>query len=73
MGLTRTEFDSYLDGAAKAYLLELCDVQELNEPLPLHHLRQQAPFQPPQSFRYIAASDPSTLQELAAMSRKLAA
>jgi predicted transcriptional regulator len=64
LGLTRQEFDTYLEGASTAYLLQLCRVQILNEPLPLHHLRQQGPFQPPQSFRYIAASDPSTLQEL---------
>ena len=66
LGLTRQEFDTYLDGATAAYLLRLCHVQELNEPLPLHHLREQAPFHPPQSFRYIATSDPSTLQELTA-------
>ena len=72
LGLSRAEFDAYLDGAAKAYLLELRHVQRLNEPLPLRRLREQAPFQPPQSFRYIAASDPSTLHELAAMSGKVA-
>lgn len=65
LGLTRQEFDTYLDGAPVAYLLQLRHVQVVNEPLPLDHLRRHGPFQPPQSFRYIAASDPSTLRELA--------
>lgn len=66
LGLTHQEFYAYLDGAPAAYLLQLGHVQTLNEPLPLHHLRQQAPFRPPQSFRYVAASDPATLHELTA-------
>jgi predicted transcriptional regulator len=64
VGLSRAELDTYLDGATLAYLLLLRHVQSLNEPLPLRHLRQDAPFQPPQSFRYVAASDPTPLKEL---------
>lgn len=63
-GLTRAEYDAYLDGSTVAYLLRLQHVHSLNEPLPLRHLRKDGPFQPPQSFRYIAASDPSHLKEL---------
>jgi predicted transcriptional regulator len=63
-GLNRDEYDTYLDGAANAHLLHLTTVNRLNEPLPLHHLREQAPFRPPQSFRYIAAGDPAGLRDL---------
>ncbi|MBO3736561.1 ASCH domain-containing protein [Actinoplanes flavus] len=63
-GLDREEYDSYLDGAANAHLLHVTAVNRLNEPLPLRHLREQAPFQPPQSFRYVAAGDPAGLRDL---------
>lgn len=63
-GLNRDEYDTYLDGVTYAHLLHLISVNRLNEPLPLRHLREQAPFQPPQSFRYVAATDPVGLREL---------
>jgi predicted transcriptional regulator len=63
-GLNRDEYDAYLDGVAHAHLLHLTSVNRLNEPLPLRHLREQAPFQPPQSFHYVAATDPVGLREL---------
>lgn len=63
-GLSRDEYEAYLDGAANAHLLHLTAVNRLNEPLPLRHLREQAPFQPPQSFRYIAPADPADLRDL---------
>lgn len=70
VGLTRGEFDDYLDGTALAYLLSLSNVNQLNEPLPLRRLRASGPFQPPQSFRYIAASDPSSLKDLVATDQR---
>jgi hypothetical protein len=45
-GLSRDEYDAYLDGAANAYLLHLTAVNRLTKPLPLRHLREQTPFQP---------------------------
>ncbi|MDZ5447389.1 hypothetical protein U2F26_32575 [Micromonospora sp. 4G57] len=63
-GLSRDEYDAYLDGALNAHLLHLTTVNRLNEPLPLRHLREQAPFHPPQSFRYVAAGDPAGLRDL---------
>lgn len=63
-GVSRDEYEAYLDGATNAHLLHLTAVNRLNEPLPLRHLREQAPFQPPQSFRYIAAADPADLRDL---------
>lgn len=64
LGLEKDEYDGYLDGSSNAYLLHLTRVCALNEPLHLHRLRQDGVFQPPQSFRYVAASDPLPLREL---------
>jgi len=66
LGLTKEEFDGYLDGADQAYLLHLTAICGLDEPLHLHQLRKSGGFQPPQSFRYVAADDPLPLRELAA-------
>lgn len=63
-GLSRAEFDAYLNGSNWAYLLLLTQVGPLDTPLPLHHLRQDGPFHPPQSFRYVAATDPASIREL---------
>ncbi|WP_033346508.1 ASCH domain-containing protein [Catenuloplanes japonicus] len=63
--LNRPEFDAYLDGVDTAVLLHLRAINTLNEPLPLRGLRQSGTFQPPQSFRYVAASDPAPLHRLA--------
>lgn len=65
LGLEREEFDRYLDGSSAAYMLQLRDVHQLDEPLLLHRLREDAAFQPPQSFRYVAPSDPARLRRLA--------
>ena len=64
LGLSRAEYDTYLDGINSAYLLHLTKVNTLNEPLPLRHLREEGPFQPPQSFRYVAETDPARLRKL---------
>lgn len=69
LGLTKDEYDGYLDGSANAYLLHLTQVCTLNEPLHLHQLRQDGAFHPPQSFRYIASSDPLPLRELVGAER----
>ncbi len=70
---SRPEFDAYLDGSAYAYLLVLHHVCILNEPLTLRDLRQEGPFRPPQSFRYIAPSDPAPLNPRVRGSSPLAA
>jgi predicted transcriptional regulator len=69
LGLTRGEFDAYLDGSEYAYLLLLHRVCTLDRPLPLTDLRQDGPFQPPQSFRYVADSDPAALRGLVPIAR----
>ncbi|TYB92191.1 hypothetical protein FXF53_28830 [Micromonospora sp. WP24] len=63
-GLSRAEYDIYVDGVSSVYLLHLTGVNTLNEPLPLRDLREEGPFQPPQSFRYLAESDPALLRKL---------
>jgi predicted transcriptional regulator len=67
LGLTRDEFNTYLDGSGIACVLELTTVQTLDSPLPLHQLRQTATFRPPQSYRYLSAHDPAALRELSAL------
>jgi predicted transcriptional regulator len=58
------EFSDYLQGAPAAHLLRLADVKELDQHLPLQALRRNMPFHPPQSFRYLAPSDPLQLRRL---------
>jgi predicted transcriptional regulator len=65
LSLSWPEFIEYLAGAERAHLLRLDDVKELDRPLTLQSLRRTAPFQPPQSFRYLHAADPHQLQDLA--------
>lgn len=53
VGISREEFDSYLDGAVVAYALLLKRVQRLVPFLTLEEMRAAAAFQPPQSYRYV--------------------
>ncbi|WP_369812787.1 hypothetical protein [Kineosporia sp. R_H_3] len=69
MGITHIELRDYLDGVDLAHLLLLERVNRLDRPLYLGDLQDQAPFRPPQSFRYIHASDPTPLLELVAAQR----
>jgi predicted transcriptional regulator len=64
LGLTRAELMGYVQGVDKAFLLHLERVNTLNEPISLRHLRAEGQFRPPQSFRYIAETDPVNLREL---------
>lgn len=67
MKLRRDEYDSYLAGAQLATALVLHSPQRLEQAYPLAALRHEAPFNPPQSYRYIAPADPRSIQELVAM------
>jgi predicted transcriptional regulator len=62
--LTRAEFDLYLDGCARACVLSLEHVQQLDSPLPLGQLHEVTRFRPPQSYRYLTPGDPKPLQDL---------
>jgi predicted transcriptional regulator len=65
LSLSWAEFTEYLNGVDQAQLLRLDDVKELSQPLSLQTLRRAAPFQPPQSFRYVHSLDPHQLHALA--------
>lgn len=52
--LSRTEFDSYLDGRDCGVALLLERPEPLAAPIPLHTLRQALGFRPPQSFAYVS-------------------
>jgi predicted transcriptional regulator len=67
LALSWAEFTEYLTGAEQVHLLRLDDVKELDQPLTLQTLRGSAPFQPPQSFRYLHATEP---RQLAALARR---
>lgn len=64
LALERAELAEYLNGA-EACLLFLEDVRPLAIRLSIDDMRRQAPFQPPQSYRYLKASDPASLAALA--------
>jgi predicted transcriptional regulator len=61
MGVTRQDYEVYLEGVPTAYLLILHRVQRLAAPLTLHDMREASAFQPPRSYRYV---NRSTLREL---------
>jgi predicted transcriptional regulator len=64
LGVTWAEFRGYLEGAPAAYLLRVTDAKDLDRPLSLQALRRSAVFNPPQSFRYLAPTDPLQLRRL---------
>lgn len=66
LALAESEFYGYLDGSHCAYLLHLTRINCLDRPLELKELRRDGGFQPPQSFRYIAPTDPQPIQDLLA-------
>jgi predicted transcriptional regulator len=53
MGITKGEYDDYLDGISTAYVLLLNDACCLAEPLTLDDMREATSFQPPRSYRYV--------------------
>lgn len=52
--LLRTEFDVYLQGRDCGVALLLERPEPLAAPIPLHTLRQEHSFRPPQSFAYVS-------------------
>lgn len=62
-GLTRSEFRSYLAGAQRAVAITLDDVRCLPRTIPLADLRQLlwTGFRPPQSWRYLQATEAAAL------------
>ncbi|WP_280463658.1 ASCH domain-containing protein [Nocardia carnea] len=65
VGLGRAEYSEYFAGAEYATALSIIAPKPLPEPLTLSWLRSHGAFQPPQSYRYIAPTDPAPLAELA--------
>lgn len=66
LGLSRAEYDAYLEGATLATALSLTDAVRLPSPHTLASLREQAGFRPPQSYRYLTGLDPVELHRAAA-------
>jgi predicted transcriptional regulator len=61
IGISREEFDGYLDGVSSAYILGITRVQHLVPLLTLEQMREAAAFQPPQGYRYVNRSMLNTL------------
>lgn len=60
--VSRKEYRDYFAGATLAYGIELTAAERLASEIPLAQLRQSiAGFHPPQSFRYLAATQLSLL------------
>jgi predicted transcriptional regulator len=53
VGISREDFDNYLDGTTTAYALLLKRMQRLVPFLTLEEMRAATSFQPPQSYRYV--------------------
>lgn len=68
VGLSRAEYEEYLAGARLATAVTVVSPQRLAMAYTLSALRNQAPFQPPQSFRFLSEEDPAQLHDMAAFS-----
>ncbi|MEH0405966.1 MULTISPECIES: ASCH domain-containing protein [Streptomyces] len=56
-GISRREYDTYMDGAAQASGLTLEAPVAFETPVPLTALRAGGTFHPPQSYRYLRPDD----------------
>lgn len=62
-GLTRAEFDSYFEGAARSVAILVEGARRVIKPRTLGELRERLPgFVPPQSFSYISPDDLQRLE-----------
>jgi predicted transcriptional regulator len=53
VGISRAEFDGYLENAVMGYILLLERAQRQVPLLTLEEMRAATAFQPPQSYRYV--------------------
>jgi predicted transcriptional regulator len=56
-GISRREYDTYMDGAVQASGLTLEAPVTFDAPVPLTALRAAGAFHPPQSYRYLRPED----------------
>ncbi|WP_410633816.1 hypothetical protein [Amycolatopsis sp. cmx-4-83] len=61
VGLGRSEYDQYFDGAEAATALTIGTPLRLDTPHGLAALRAETGFRPPQSYRYLSPLDPEAL------------
>lgn len=63
--VSKEEYETYYSGADLALALEITQVWEFDEALPLDHLRDELPgFTVPQSFRFLTVSEEEFLQDM---------
>lgn len=66
-GLTKSELLAYMDGKAKGHVILLCSVKRFDQGvLPS---RVMTDFSPPQSFRYMTATEVRKLEKITMQSR----
>jgi predicted transcriptional regulator len=64
-GVSREVFDDYYEGQNVAFALEIIDVWEFANPLPLEELRKRFPdFVVPQSYRYLKPNECRSFRNL---------
>ncbi|MCM2505500.1 helix-turn-helix domain-containing protein [Aureimonas altamirensis] len=61
--IERPHFEKYFEGLAHGYALLFDEVRSFSRPLPLHELRQNFGFEPPQSFLYVKRDLRRALQD----------
>lgn len=66
-GLTRSELFDYMDGKAEGFAVLLHDVKQFYEGIPPSHVIPD--FSPPQSFRYMTASEVRKLKKMVTQPR----
>jgi predicted transcriptional regulator len=61
-GLTRAEYDAYVDGSVLPCAIEVEAAMRLSDPIPLEELRRRkGDFVTPQSYRFVDASEFASL------------
>jgi len=64
-GVSREVFDDYYEGKSVAFALEIIDVWEFENPLPLQEIRKRFPdFVVPQSYRYLKPNERRSFRNL---------
>lgn len=65
-GVSRVEFDTYFDGAAKAVALHIKGAHRLRAPVHLRELRSKISFVPPVSWRWLRPEETFLLEGVTA-------
>lgn len=63
-GVTKQQFDAYLDGVEVGYAIQIGSVRRLPDPILLSTIRERREgFRPPQSYHYLSKPDVMSLSD----------